>query len=49
MQLIGVVTDRDMACGASPRRRAGDAGQQVMTTDPPSCHPEDDVAAVEQE
>ena len=29
-------------------RRAGDAVKQVMTTDPRSCHPEDDVAAVEQ-
>jgi CBS domain-containing protein len=48
-RLIGVVTDRDIACrcvaqGGGPETRI----QDVMTTDPRSCHPEDDVAAVEQ-
>ena len=48
-RLIGVVTDRDIACrcvaqGGGPETRV----KEVMTTDPRSCHPEDDVAAVEQ-
>jgi CBS domain-containing protein len=48
-RLVGVVTDRDIACrcvaeGGGPEARVG----EVMTTDPRSCHPEDDVAAVEQ-
>ena len=49
MRLIGVVTDRDIACrcvaqGGEPDTRVN----EVMTTDPRCCHPEDDVAAVEQ-
>jgi CBS domain-containing protein len=49
MRLIGVVTDRDISCrcvaqGSGPETRV----QEVMTADPRSCHPEDDVAAVEQ-
>ena len=49
MRLIGVVTDRDIACrcvaqGGGPETPV----KEVMTTDPRSCHPEDDVAAVEQ-
>jgi CBS domain-containing protein len=49
MRLIGVVTDRDIACrcvaqGGGPETRI----KEVMTADPRSCHPEDDVAAVEQ-
>jgi CBS domain-containing protein len=49
MRLIGVVTDRDIACrcvaqGGGPETLV----KEVMTTDPRSCHPEDDVAAVEQ-
>jgi CBS domain-containing protein len=49
MRLTGVVTDRDVACrciaqGGGPETRV----KEVMTTDPKCCHPEDDVAAVEQ-
>jgi CBS domain-containing protein len=49
MRLTGVVTDRDIACrgvaqGGGPDTQVKD----VMTTDPRCCHPEDDVAAVEQ-
>jgi CBS domain-containing protein len=48
-RLVGVLTDRDIACrcvaeGKGSDTRVGD----VMTTDPRCCHPEDDVAAVEQ-
>ena len=44
-----MVTDRDIACrcvaqGGGPATLV----KEVMTTDPRSCHPEDDVAAVEQ-
>jgi CBS domain-containing protein len=49
MRLTGVVTDRDIACrcvaqGGGPETRV----KEVMSADPRSCHPEDDVAAVEQ-
>ncbi len=49
MRLIGVLTDRDITCrcvaqGEGPETRVKDA----MTTEPHCCHPEDDVAAVEQ-
>jgi CBS domain-containing protein len=49
MRLLGVVTDRDIACrcvaeGGEPDTQVG----EIMTTDPRCCHPEDDVAAVEQ-
>jgi CBS domain-containing protein len=49
MRLTGVVTDRDIACrcvaqGGGPETPV----KEVMTADPRSCHPEDDVAAVEQ-
>jgi CBS domain-containing protein len=49
MRLVGVVTDRDIACrcvaeGKSPDTPVGD----VMTANPQCCHPEDDLAAVEQ-
>ena len=49
MRLIGVLTDRDISCrcvaqGKGPETRVKDA----MTTEPRCCHPEDDVAAVEQ-
>ena len=49
MRLIGVLTDRDITCrcvaqGEGPETRVKDA----MTTEPRCCHPEDDVAAVEQ-
>jgi CBS domain-containing protein len=49
MRLTAVVTDRDIACrcvaqGGGPETLV----KEVMTTDPRCCHPEDDVAAVEQ-
>lgn len=49
MRLVGVVTDRDIACrcvamGGGPETRV----EEIMTTGPRSCHPDDDVAAVEQ-
>jgi CBS domain-containing protein len=49
MRVIGVLTDRDIACrcvaeGKGPETRVKDA----MTTKPRCCHPEDDVVAVEQ-
>lgn len=48
-RLVGVVTDRDIACrcvaeGGGPQTPV----KEVMTADPRCCHPEDDVAAVEQ-
>jgi CBS domain-containing protein len=48
-RLVGVVTDRDIACrgvaqGRGPQAMVG----EIMTTDPRCCHREDDVAAVEQ-
>ena len=49
MRLTGVVTDRDIACrcvaqGGGPETPI----REIMTTAPKCCHPEDDVAAVEQ-
>jgi CBS domain-containing protein len=48
-RLVGVVTDRDIACrcvaeGGGPETPV----KEIMTSDPRCCHPEDDVAAVEQ-
>jgi CBS domain-containing protein len=48
-RLVGMVTDRDVACrcvaeGKSPDTPVG----EIMTTNPQSSHPEDDIAAVEQ-
>jgi CBS domain-containing protein len=49
MRLIGVVTDRDIACRCVAKGGKSDTRvKDVMTTDPRCCHPEDDVAAVEQ-
>lgn len=49
MRLIGVVTDRDIACrGVAQGSGPETAVKKVMTSDPRSCHPDDDVAAVEQ-
>ncbi|HEU5040255.1 MAG TPA: CBS domain-containing protein [Gemmatimonadales bacterium] len=49
MRLIGVVTDRDIACRCVAQGKGSEARvREVMTTDPRCCHPEDDVAAVEQ-
>jgi CBS domain-containing protein len=48
-RLVGVVTDRDIACRCVAEGKGPDAQvQEIMTTDPRCCHPEDDVAAVEQ-
>ena len=48
-RLVGVVTDRDIACRCVAEGKGPDARvQEIMTTDPRCCHPEDDVAAVEQ-
>jgi CBS domain-containing protein len=48
-RLVGVVTDRDITCrcvgeGKSPETPV----REIMTARPQCCHPEDDVAAVEQ-
>ena len=49
MRLVGVVTDRDIACrGVAEGKGPKAAIKEVMTSDPRCCHPEDDVAAVEQ-
>jgi CBS domain-containing protein len=46
---VGVVTDRDIACRCVAEGKGPDVRvQEIMTTDPRCCHPEDDVAAVEQ-
>ena len=48
-RLVGVVTDRDIACRCVAEGKSPDtAVRDIMTTNPQSCHPEDDVAAVEQ-
>jgi CBS domain-containing protein len=48
-RLVGVVTDRDIVCRAVAEGRGhGIQVRRIMTTDPQSCHPEDDIAAVEQ-
>jgi CBS domain-containing protein len=48
-RLVGVLTDRDVACRCVAEGRSPDtAVRDVMTTSPQCCHPEDDVAAVEQ-
>jgi CBS domain-containing protein len=47
--LVGVLTDRDVACRCVAEGKSPDTPvQDIMTTNPQSCHPEDDVAAVEQ-
>jgi CBS domain-containing protein len=49
MRLSGVVTDRDIACRCVAQGKGSETRvEDVMTTDPRSCHPDDDVAAVEQ-
>ena len=48
-RLVGVVTDRDIACRCVAEGKGPDVRvQEIMTADPRCCHPEDDVAAVEQ-
>jgi CBS domain-containing protein len=49
MRLVGVLTDRDVACRCVAEGRSPDTPvRDIMTTKPQSCHPEDDIAAVEQ-
>src|SRR5437867_10152120 len=49
MRLVGVLTDRDVACRCVAEGKSPDTPvREVMSTNPQSCHPEDDVAAVEQ-
>ena len=48
-RLVGVVTDRDIACrGVAEGKGAETPIKEIMTKDPQCCHPEDDVAAIEQ-
>jgi CBS domain-containing protein len=48
-RLVGVLTDRDVACRCVAEGKSPDTPvRDIMTTNPQSCHPEDDVAAVEQ-
>jgi len=48
-RLVGVVTDRDIVCrGVAEGRGVGIQVRRIMTADPQACHPEDDIAAVEQ-
>ena len=48
-RLVGVVTDRDIACrGVAEGRGYGIQVRRIMTTKPQACHPDDDIAAVEQ-
>jgi CBS domain-containing protein len=48
-RLVGVLTDRDVACRCVAEGKSPDtAVRDLMTTNPQCCHPEDDVAAVEQ-
>jgi CBS domain-containing protein len=49
MRLVGVLTDRDIACRCVAEGKSPDTPvRDVMTANPQSCHPEDDIAAVEQ-
>jgi CBS domain-containing protein len=48
-RLVGVVTDRDIACRCVAEGKGADTPiREIMTKDPQCCHPGDDVAAVEQ-
>jgi CBS domain-containing protein len=48
-RLVGMVTDRDVACRCVAEGKSADAlVREIMTADPQSCHPDDDIAAVEQ-
>ena len=49
MRLVGVLTDRDIACRCVAEGRSPDTPvREIMTANPQSCHPDDDIAAVEQ-
>ena len=48
-RLVGVVTDRDIACRCVAEGKGAETRvREIMTKDPQCCHPGDDVAAVEQ-
>jgi CBS domain-containing protein len=48
-RLVGVVTDRDIACRCVAEGRGAETPvREIMTKDPQCCHPGDDIAAVEQ-
>jgi CBS domain-containing protein len=48
-RVVGVVTDRDIACRCVAEGRGAEtAVREIMTKDPQCCHPGDDIAAVEQ-
>jgi len=48
-RLVGVITDRDIACRCVAEGKAAETQvRELMTKDPRSCHPDDDIAAVEQ-
>ena len=48
-RLVGVVTDRDIACRCVAEGRGPETlVREIMTKDPQCCHPGDDIAAVEQ-
>jgi CBS domain-containing protein len=48
-RVVGVMTDRDIACRCVAEGKSPDTPvRDIMTTNPQCCHPEDDVAAVEQ-
>jgi CBS domain-containing protein len=48
-RLVGVLTDRDITCRCVAEGGNADTRvREIMSTDPQSCHPGDDVAAVEQ-
>jgi CBS domain-containing protein len=48
-RLVGVVTDRDIACRCVAEGKGAETPiKEIMTKDPQCCHPEDDVAAIEQ-
>jgi CBS domain-containing protein len=48
-RVVGVVTDRDIACRCVAEGRGAETPvREIMTKDPQCCHPGDDIAAVEQ-
>jgi CBS domain-containing protein len=48
-RLVGVLTDRDIACRCVAEGKGPDTPvREIMTKDPQCCHPDDDIAAVEQ-
>ena len=48
-RLVGVVTDRDIACRCVAEGKGPETPvREIMTKGPQSCHPGDDIAAVEQ-